>query len=208
MKTISPAILAQLNSDKTEVFILIEYDINALGIPAEATTTAPYDITMSNGITYTANSKLVSADPPRLTSVVDREAYKISFADVDNVYRAMFDAGVVGKKIKLTFGFINKLSTTAVGSNGINVLSGTPFKDMRDTICIYQGAVDTSAIDFNFSEGKVTATFESSSPMGSLDMRNTFMTSKQSMRDKYPNDASFDVIHVGSGASLLKWGKA
>jgi len=199
MKTLSTPIKQIIQARSVEMFLLIE-------TKAANVTSLPYDILMSNGIDYVSGGAIKSAEPPRQTAVVDREAYKISFIDVSGVYRSLFDSGIVGSDATVTMGFINK-GVPIAGSDGIIVPHDEPFRDIRDTLRVYKGKVDTTSIDIDAVEGTQVAVIECSSPMAALDRRNTFVTSKEAMRARYPNDSAFDRIHVGSSESSLKWGK-
>lgn len=200
MKTISAPVLTLIKLNHTEVFIAVEFDTIKV-------TSLPFDITLSNGVTYVSGGGLLGVAPPRQTSVVDREAYRLSFADVNGALKAKFNSGVVGMKLKVLVGFINKSPSGIAGSDGVVVAPGDPFRDIRDTVTSYAGVVDTTAIFIDPKEGSITATIEGSSPMGALDMRKTFMTSKEAMRARSANDTSFDYVFVGSGTASLKWGK-
>ena len=206
MKTISNAVLTLLGRMGTETFVLIEIKSS----PIIRITTSQFDIVLSNisgAETYAADGPIVAIDPPRLTSIVDREAYKITLADADGTLRALFNAGIVGTAVSVRFGFINN-GPPVVDSAGNSVGTGAPLLDYRDTIMVYSGAIDTTNITADFNENTNTATIECSSPMGALDMRKAFFTSKDSMRNKNAEDTSFDFVHVSSGAATLLWGKS
>ncbi len=206
MKKLSNCINTIISRPDTEVFILIELLISQPIL----LTTLSYDVTMSapgfTTRTYNADGPITSIDPPRVSKTVDREAYKISLADTDGSLRVLFDAGLVGTEVAVIMGFVNN-GSTVTSSAGISVAKGDVFTDYRDTITIYRGAVDTTGITASFNESTNIAVIECSSPMGALDMRKAFFTSKDSMRNKNPTDASFDFVHQTSGASMLLWGK-
>ena len=205
MKTISNAVTTLLDRVGTETFVLVAIRKT---VPYFITTAA-FDIplnTASGVELYLADGPITAIDPPRLSSVVDREAYKISLADASGDLRALFNAGFVGTKISVKLGFINN-GSPITDSAGNTVETGMPLLDYRDTINIYSGFVDTTSVTADFNEGSNIAVIECSSPMGALDMKKAFFTSKDSMRNKNPADTSFDFVHQTSGASMLLWGK-
>ena len=67
--------------------------------------------------------------------------------------------------------------------------------------------IDNHSFTVDFKDSEAPVFLEGASPFASLDMKNTFYTSKESMRTRYPNDSAFDEVHVSSGRSMLKWGK-
>jgi hypothetical protein len=207
MKKLSTCINTVVNRLGTEVFLLVEI----LKSPPILLTTLGYNITMSGPgyttRTYTADGPIVAIDPPRMSKTVDREAYKINLADTDGSLRVLFDEGLVGTEVAVIMGFINN-GPPLTSSSGVSVGTGEAFTDYRDTIVVYRGAVDTTGITTSFSEDTNIATIECSSPMASLDMKNSFFTSKDSMRTRHPTDCSFDFVHQTSGAAILLWGKS
>jgi hypothetical protein len=154
-----------------------------------------------NGVTYLGDNKLVAIQPPRLSSVVDREAYSIIYADPDFELRPLFEAGFSGSLITVSIGFFNISGGTLGG-----VAPGEPMTNPDDIIISYQGTVDSQTYSVNF-DGAVTAGIEGSSPMGALEMTKGFYTSKNNMRERNPNDTSFDEIYEGSKGIALRWGK-
>jgi hypothetical protein len=153
------------------------------------------DITLSNGVTYPNDGKLLAVDPPQLSSVVDREIYKISFADPDFTNGPAADYGLVGKTVEVRLGFVNQ--TTKL-----------PELDISNTILIYSGTVDGTGYSINTAEiGSSVLNVTCSSPMGDLDFRRPLYTTKDSMRSRDPADTSCDQIYEGSGQLQLKWGK-
>jgi hypothetical protein len=207
MKKLSTCINTVINRLGTEAFILIEI---LTGTPILLTTLG-YDITMSGPgyttRTYEADGPITAIDPPRTSKVVDREAYKVSMTDTDGSLRALFDAGLVGTSVSVIMGFINN-GPPLTSSANTTVATGSAFTDFRDTILVYRGVVDTTTTTFTFNENSNIATLECSSPMAALDMKNSFFTSKDSMRNRHPTDCSFDFVHQTSGAATLLWGKA
>lgn len=170
-------------------------------------TTLQYDVVMSDGQTYLSDGGLVSVDPPRLSSVVDRESYKITIADPDFEFRTFLDNGAVGSELSVRVGFLNALTETLIGSDGVEVTHYHPFKDLRDTIYAYKGAIDSHSYNIDFSNNEVMLTLEGSSPLANLDQVRAFYTSKDQMNQVNKNDTSMNEVYKGSGELTLKWGK-
>ena len=165
-------------------------------------TTLPFDITMSNGRTYTSDGGLIGVDPPRLSSVVDREAYKISFVDTNYEFRNYFNSGVVGAPLKVYLGFFNTSEET------INSIEPDEiFNNINDTITVYEGVIDNHSYEIDFSNSSIICVIEGSSPMAHLDLVKTFSTSRDQMDQYNTSDTSLDFTYQGSGEIALKWGK-
>jgi hypothetical protein len=158
------------------------------------------DVTIDSK-TYTGGSKLITVDPPRLSSSVDREAYKISIADPDYEFRGLFERGFSQIKVTISIGFFNTSSHT-IGST----LVGSPFLDIADTIIVYKGYIDNHvyAIDLN---GGTVVSIECTSPMGSLNMSRPRLTTNDSMKQLNITDTSFSQVYQGSKGIGLLWGK-
>jgi hypothetical protein len=170
-------------------------------------TSLPYSIVMSDGITYNHDNGLVAVEPPRLSTTVDRESYKITFADPQFLMRSYFEAGAVGDSIVVRIGFLNPTTGLMTGSDGVSVAPGMPFRDLRDTIMSYGGVVDNHGYTLDFGEGNVRATIEGSSPMADLDLVKTFQTSKECINQFRSGDTSYDQIYQGAQGIVYKWGK-
>lgn len=167
----------------------------------------PYNITMGNGTTYLADNGLIGVEPPRLSTTVDREAYKIAFADPQFTMKSYFEDGAVGDTVEVRLGFINPTDSPIVGSDAVDVQPGMPFLAMADTIVTYRGTVDNHGYTINFDENSVTATVEGSSPMADLDLVRTFQTSKECLKQFAPTDTAYDQVFDGSEEIIIKWGK-
>jgi hypothetical protein len=114
MRNISASIQLLLAQDYIDTFYLV-----ALGATRRHTT-INRNITF-NGDLFLGNSELASVEPPRLSSVVDREPYKVSYVDPLFTFRSEFETGMVGQVVIIYLGFINTLDT-AIGA----VQSGQP----------------------------------------------------------------------------------
>jgi hypothetical protein len=153
-------------------------------------------ITLNNGDYFLSDGRLLGIDPPAMTTSVDRQQYKISFADDDNFFGAMFEeVGYSGLPTFVRVGLLDPYS-------------GLPRTDVNDTIMIYKGRMDNGGYSFNTeSVGDATFTVNCTSPMGALDLIKTFYTTKDAYLNSYPEDTSFSQVYEGSGQITLKWGK-
>lgn len=174
---------------------------------SDHSTSLPFNVTMSNGITYLTDNGLIGVEPPRLSTTVDREAYKVAFADPQFMMKSYFEDGAVGDTIEVRLGFTNPTQDPIVGSDSVSVAPGAPFLAIADTILTYRGTVDNHGYTINFDENAVTATIEGSSPMSDLDLVRTFQTSKECLRQFAPLDTAYDQVFDGSEEIIIKWGK-
>jgi len=165
-------------------------------------TSNPFDITLSNGITYISDGGLTNIDPPTFSNTVDRSTYSVGFTDVGSELKSYFEEGATGDSFSVRVGFYNTLD---VETEGVEV--GGIFTQISNTILIYKGVVDSQNYSLSFDNGSLTAKIEGSSPMADLDLVNPFYTNKDSMQQINPGDTAFDKVFDGSGQIKLKWGK-
>lgn len=107
-------------------------------------TTIQQDLVVGD-VTYLGNNKLLNVQPPRLSAVVDREAYQISYADSDFEFRALFEAGFAGAFVQVRIVFLN----TTIGALG-GVAPGEWMTNEEDVIIAYKGLVDNQAYSINW----------------------------------------------------------
>lgn len=198
-KTYSANVMQLISADNLSPYFLVKL---ALKTGAVYHTTTPMDVTVAGlGATFLANNTLLGIDAPRLSSVVDREAYKITYADNDFSFRTLFAGGVIGTPVTVWVGFINATDAILGGA-----LPGMPLSNSTDLILAYSGVIDSHGHATD-TEGQVTATIECSSPMASLDLVKPFYTSRDAMQQRNPADISFNQVYAGSRAVNLVWGK-
>lgn len=164
-------------------------------------TTLPHDVTIGGNL-YAANNNLMSVEPPKLSSVVDREAYKITYTDPEFELRNIFEIGLTGAPISVIIGFINTTNATLGGA-----LPGAPLTDLADTVVAYAGVVDTQGYSMQNCE-EITVVIEGSSPMSSLNLSKPYYTSQDALRQLSATDTAFDQVHAGSKEVDFLWGKA
>jgi hypothetical protein len=196
MISISPAITNIIFLDRVKYFLLVSIGNN------KHFTSNPFDITMSNGITYLSDGGLAAIDPPTFSSSVDRSTYGVTFADVTSELKSFFETGATGASLSVRLGFYNTLDDAIEG-----VEVGEIFNNINDTILIYKGVVDGQSYMIDPNNSEIYAKIEGSSPMADLDLVRPFYTNKDSMQQKNPNDNSFDKVFEGSGSIKLKWGR-
>lgn len=189
MITLSPRIIELLAQPVIEPFYMVQID------GATRITTYMAQIELSDGSVYTPGD-LVALDPPRLSSSVDRESYKISIADPNMEFGANFEDGMVGLDLEVRAGFIDQVT-------------GKPELNKANTFLLYKGAIEALSYQINLEEiGESIATITCASPMANLDMAKPFHTSKDFIRQLNPEDSCFDQVYEGAGPVQLKWGKA
>jgi hypothetical protein len=160
-------------------------------------------ITLSGIGTFTPNNGLNIVEPPKLSPSVDREAYKITYADPQFNKRSLFELNLTGAPVTTYVTFYN---TTGSVLNGIE--PGQPLTAAEDVIIAYEGVVDTRGYSVDPEQGTVIAVVECSSPMASLGRTRAFYTSKDAMMQVDPTDTSFDQVYLGMSKVTHLWGKA
>lgn len=154
-----------------------------------------YDLTLDNSEIYYSYGRILSFDPPKLSTSVDREQYKLAFADTSMYFGEYADEGLVGLPIEVRIGFVD---TT----------NNTPLTQLENTLLIYKGQIDNGSYAINTNEvGESIFNISCTSPMSDLDLTKVFYTSKEFLKKLNPEDTSFDQIYEGSGQLELKWGR-
>ena len=166
------------------------------GTLIRATTTHFTNVTMENGVTYLADDYLHSVDAPHISSVVDREQFKIALVDPSFLNGVDAERGYLGKRLELIMGFLNPAT-------------GQPYTNMVDTLTLYKGQIDSSGFKINTIDlGESLFAISGASPMAALEMARNGLMTKEETRTRNPRDSSMDLVFEGSGAVALKWGRA
>jgi hypothetical protein len=198
MRTLSNNILTLLDTDSVSIYTLVKIE---LAVPL-LHTSAPYNIDISGLGLFLTDCGLKSAEPPKLSKVVDREAYKLTYGDPVFELRAHFEAGLVGRKVSVYYGFFNTLDVSLGGA-----LPGQPLTTVEDLALVYRGLIDSHGYSVS-ADDEVEAVIECSSPVANLDAKRVMISSKDYLRQiGMPNDTSFDQVYAGSKAIDLLWGK-
>ena len=198
MRTMSSVVKTILDQDEIAFFYLVEVGSGSRLIRH---TTLQRDVVVG-GITYVSNSGLMTVDPPKLSAVVDREAYKITYADPTFQYRPFLEEGFMGVPMIVRIGFFN---TTGAPLGGAN--PGEPITDIAHTLIIYEGTVDNQGYIVDMEGNEATLALEGSSPMTALGLVRTIVTSKDNLRQRNASDTAYDQIYTGSKQIELLWGK-
>jgi hypothetical protein len=192
MISFNSTLIALLQNPVINAFYLVK-----IGLPSGfyLTTSHFANITLSNGDTYLSDGKLLSADVPKLSSVVDREIYKVVLADVDYTLGAAMQTGIVGKVFEVRIGFIDPATEV-------------PYTQIENTILAYKGIIDSIGYSIETGNtGEAALSISGASPMADLDLTRTPYSSKEYIRGLFPNDSCFDQVYEGSGPVNIKWGK-
>jgi hypothetical protein len=187
------ALFADSDVELETIFLVRITD--ASGAIVISTTTHFNNVTLSNGWVYEANALLMSADPPQLSTVVDREQYKLIIADPDFITGSYAESGLIGKLLDVRVGFIDPAT-------------GLPMTTLTDTFVVYKGRVDGSNFQIDTKElGECLLQITGTSPILSLDMAKGIYLSRDAVRGRHPADTCCDDIYEGSNTSTSKWGK-
>jgi hypothetical protein len=195
-------------SDNVKLLLSDTYRINAFSLVEMKNknvtirhTTLPYNCNITGIGNFLADNGLRGLEPPKLSATVDRETYKIVYADPEFLFKEIFEQGFVGADITIWAGLLNT-TTGVVGGAG----PGEPLLSSSDLIMLYKGVVDTHAYSIKDHE-EVICTIEGSSPMANLALVKNRMTSQDCLRQLGISDSAFDSVYAGSAAVNLLWGK-
>ncbi len=195
MQQFSPTIAALFAAGTVDTFFMVRvYDKN--GVNVFTTTTHHNNVTLTDGRTFEANDLLVGADPPQLSTTVDREQYSITIADPEFLQGSLLENGMVGKRMEVLLGFLNPVT-------------GLPYTNPADTFTVYRGRCDGGALKVDTREyGEVLARVVGVSPIMSLEKKKGILLSRDAVRQRNASDSCCDQLYEGSSAVVLKWGKA
>jgi hypothetical protein len=195
LRQLSANIAPLLTSDSgVEMFYLVRITAKT-GAVILTSTTHYDDITLSNGHIFEANGLIVSADPPQLSTTVDREQYRVTLSDPEFLQGTMAEIGLVGKVLEVRLGFIDPAT-------------GLPFTNVLDTFIMYRGRLEGSSYKVDTNEfGEALLQMTGVSPILSLDMRRGLTLSKDAARQRNAQDTCCDQILEGASSVVLKWGR-
>jgi hypothetical protein len=203
MRTISSNVQTLLDLENISYFYCIAIgpflDLNGASVSLYHTQ-VPGGVILG-GNSYTDDHTLLHVDPPRMSSTVDRESYKLAYADPTFYYRALFEKGFSGVNIVIRVGFYN-----TTDSNLGSASPGMPLSNIEDTLIIYSGTSDNHGYSIDMG-GEVTVTLECTSPMGALAMTKSILTTKDSINQVDSTDTSYDQVFQGSKGIDILWGK-
>jgi len=194
----SANIQACLARDNIEAFYLVKIT-NADGTIFNGISSTSYfvDVTLiGDTTTYVADGLILGADAPQISSTVEKNEYKLVLADPGFLLGPTVQTSLVGKHLETRLGFVD-------------TITGSPYLNKTDTFVIYSGTIDSVAYDVDTKElGEVRINIIGSSPLVNLDQKRALYLSRDAVRKRNSNDSSCDQIYMGSGALIMKWGKA
>jgi len=197
VKTLPDNIATLMSNDTVVSFLLI-----TLGPDSDANvyrfTTLPYDYTKDGDVFISGYIQAI--DPPKVSDHLDKGTFRLTLADPGYVFRAVMENGkMTGSDFIVEVGFIN--------NTGADLDMVSPDQPLDEYITAYKGQIDSYAYVINTDE-EVLLTLEGASPMGSLDLKRSLLTSKNYQDQKFSGDISYDELLEGSSSVVLLWGKA
>jgi hypothetical protein len=148
-----------------------------------------------NGNLYIADGTLLTVEPPQMSSIVDRQAFKIVMSDVNMEMGVLAEAGMLGTPVNVYMGFIN------IGTD-------QPHTELDKFLTIYSGHIDGVSYRYDTSLiGERAFILTCTTPMSDLDLKKPIYTSQDYLDKNYPGDTSYQQIYEGSGPIELRWGK-
>lgn len=198
MRNFSNVVIDAISNELISLFYLVKIEFNAGTI---FHTSLPYSVTIDLE-TYSPGSGLASISPPRMSNVVDREAYKITYLDPTLSFISHFVGGAIGTKVTVKVGFFNNTESD------IGVYPpGSPILDPQHITIAYKGIIDSPGYSID-PNGDAVLVIECSSPMANLDLLKSIFTTKEAINKVAPSDTCYDQVHIGSTVVNLLWGKA
>lgn len=193
MLQFSNTIQTLIDTGQAEVFVCFSVS-EADNTLVRAATSHYIDVTLDNGITYVADDLIISVEPPKQNSTVDREKYNVSMNDPDYYFPALAEAGLVGKKVEVLLCFAD---------------NGTIYTQSVDRIIMYKGRAEGLSAMIDLTEsGSIRMNLSGASPMMTLDMVKGIFFSKDHMRQRDSSDSCADTVYKGSAQVSAKWGRA
>lgn len=197
MRNLSPTLKALLKSDEVSMCYLVKIE-HPDGTIYDTTAVTPI---IYNSDIYSPNGNLLSVEPPKLSETVDREPYKIIYADAEHEKFNQLEGSWTGILVTVFACFFN-----TTGEIVGDIPPNEPL--VNDVLIAYRGFVDSQSYTIDPDSGTVIALIECASPMASLGLIKSFYTSDESMRQIDPTDTSFSEIHTGAQEAAILWGKA
>lgn len=208
MQAFSPIVKTLLADDNVAIYFLVKYDSTLF-------TSLPYAVSIEGmpGLNLyapeVAGAGLLSIEPPRMSSSVDKTSYKITISDPSFEFRTRAMQGNVGSKIEVRFGFFNTKATAIVDSSGTSVPVGAPLLNFADTTVVYGGYASSQSYSIDF-DGTAKFIVEGTSPFGALDNTKAHYTTKDFIKSRFnelEEDTAYERIYEGGVETRVKWGK-
>lgn len=193
MITFSSNILNLIIANEIDFFALVKI-VDEDNVNWKTVTSHHAIVILSDSTVYTADGTLLGLSPPQTSTNVNREQFKIQFADPAFLQTGAADFGLIGHRVTVRLGFLD--------------INGVPYTNILDTALIYSGKVDSTSYLIKTEErGDSILQIVCSSPMSDLDLKKYIFLSRDFIRGRNQNDSSCDMIYGGSGTLQLKWGK-
>ena len=187
MKNLPTTISNALASGSFTTFVLV--DLNFSSNPLHLTS-LPYGVTVG-GTAYTSDGGLEEYSPPSISTVVDREAYRIRIVDNTNALKTRWDTSAGAGQI---------IGTPVTVRLGVN-------DNTTDLDIIYQGRIDGVEQDIDFGDNQKTSIIECSSPFADLSLVSTRLTTPEFQHAINSADTCFNDVGVKIDAAERRWGK-
>lgn len=188
MITLSPLIAQLLQQPAVSTFFLMK---TSTGLRK---TTYPNDVVFQ-GENYESDGSVISIELPKMTSVVDKQKFRITLADNSLNFAAAAEQALVGQTVSVWMSVLDS--------------AGLPVLTPADVILIYKGAVDAPSHQMNLeASGSMLFNLDCASPMADLDRTRTYFASQDYIDKTAPGDTSYEQIFQGSGPVSLRWGKS
>ena len=127
MRTFSSTVSSLLSQDVVKFFLLIDLKFSS----NHYLTTLPYSFTFLSAdgvsVNYSVSNSVLEYDPPKLSSVVDREAYRLVLSDLSDTMLGEMKTGIIGKEMSVRLGFLDS--------------SDQPITNSSDILYIYKGFI-------------------------------------------------------------------
>lgn len=206
MKKLSDIVLDYLEDGFFSSFYLIKISLDSIDIYYSS---LPYDVTFEGNL-YIANSNLVNINAQKMSTIVDKETFKIKFADPDFIFRPYCDNMSVNGNISVRIGFFNTSNLPIYSTGNLGPFKpSTPILDPLDMITVYEGYIEKPTYIFSQNDG-ILLELECSAPLGALDANNVMYTSTFSLKQRIPYnviDTCFDQITLGGKRQEILWGR-
>lgn len=200
MRHISPHIESIFSTNHYQTFYLVTISGNSIDLKY---TTYFEDLTVPNLGIFLAQNNLAEFKPPVLENAANREFYKLTFVDADFQLRAVAESNIIGARVRVYMVAINPFSYSVGGAD-----PGQPLLATEDLTLGFEGTLDTKEYAINPMEQIAIFTIECSTPMTSLGLIKSLLTSKDSVSQFDPSDTCYDASYEGSPSTNLLWGKA
>ena len=201
MRTVSPEIQTLLDIQPNSMFHLFLFE--GQNISYQFTThSTDLAVPSLHADPFLANNSISEFTPPIIERASNREQYTISFVDADFELRAEASSSIVGARVTVYFGLINKSNGILGGAN-----PGEPLLLPEHLTLGFDGLIDSKEYVIDPDEATAIFKIECATPMASLNDVRPYITSKTAVKVLDPADTCYDQIYEGTSGTDLLWGK-